>query len=147
METDRILGDERNYAGTTFVTPEMFGSYQYGSKLLNVSFDPGMASEIASYAFDDEGNQAQKQYLIKDGILECPMGSVGSMARSGLPGVANARATNWNRAPIDRMANLNLEPGSSSFNDMVSSVEKGVLMKTNRSWSIDDSRNKISIWM
>ncbi|MBL92326.1 MAG: peptidase C69 [Myxococcales bacterium] len=142
LETDRILGDERNYAGTTFVTPEMFGSYQYGSKLLNVSFDPGMSSEIASYAFDDEGNRAQKQYLIKDGILECPMGSVGSMARSGLPGVANARATNWNRAPIDRMANLNLEPGSSSFKEMVSSVEKGVLMKTNRSWSIDDSRNK-----
>jgi predicted Zn-dependent protease len=142
LETDRILGDERNYAGTTFVTPEMFGSYQYGSKLLNVSFDPGIASEIASYAFDDEGNKAEKQYLIKEGILECPMGSVGSMARSGLPGVANARATNWNRAPIDRMANLNLEPGTSSMPDMISSIEKGVLMKTNRSWSIDDSRNK-----
>jgi len=39
LELDRILGDERNYAGTSFVTPEMFGSYQYGSELLNVSFD------------------------------------------------------------------------------------------------------------
>jgi predicted Zn-dependent protease len=33
LELDRILGDERNYAGTSFVTPEMFGSYRYGSKL------------------------------------------------------------------------------------------------------------------
>ena len=31
LELDRILGDERNFAGTSFVTPDMFGSYQYGS--------------------------------------------------------------------------------------------------------------------
>ena len=35
-----ILGDERNYAGTSFVELEMFGKFQYGSKHLNVSFDP-----------------------------------------------------------------------------------------------------------
>jgi predicted Zn-dependent protease len=40
------------------------------------------------------------------------------------------------------MANLNLEAGTSSFDDMVSSIERGVLMETNNSWSIDDSRNK-----
>jgi predicted Zn-dependent protease len=39
LELDRILGDERNFAGTSFVTPEMFGSYRYGSDLLNVTFD------------------------------------------------------------------------------------------------------------
>ena len=32
LELDRILGDERNYAGTSFVTPEMFGTYRYGSR-------------------------------------------------------------------------------------------------------------------
>ncbi len=26
LELDRILGDERNYAGTSFVTPDMFGT-------------------------------------------------------------------------------------------------------------------------
>ena len=31
LELDRILGDERNYAGTSFVTPDMFGTYRYGS--------------------------------------------------------------------------------------------------------------------
>ena len=33
LELDRILGDERNFAGTSFVTPDMFGSYRYGSDL------------------------------------------------------------------------------------------------------------------
>ena len=44
----RILGDERNYAGLSFVTPDMFGSYRYGSSLLNVTFDPGVPGELAS---------------------------------------------------------------------------------------------------
>lgn len=142
IELDRILGDERNYAGTSFVKPEMFGSYQYGSKLLNVSFDPNVRSESASYAFDDDGTKAEKTYLIRDGILERPLGGTISQARAGLPGVANSRATSWNRPALDRMANLNVEPGVSSFDDMVSAIEKGVYMISNKSWSIDDSRNK-----
>jgi predicted Zn-dependent protease len=142
LELDRILGDERNFAGTSFVTPDMFGSYRYGSDLLNVTFDPTRAEELASYGHDDEGTPAQKQWLIRAGILERPLGGAISQARSGLPGVANARADGWNRPPIDRMANLNIEPGASTLEDMIKSVERGVLMETNVSWSIDDSRNK-----
>jgi predicted Zn-dependent protease len=40
------------------------------------------------------------------------------------------------------MANLNLEPGEQSFDAMVSNIEHGVYMESNRSWSIDDYRNK-----
>ena len=46
------------------------------------------------------------------------------------------------RPPIDRMANINLEPGTTSVTEMIASIERGVYMKTNCSWSIDDSRNK-----
>jgi len=142
LELDRILGDERNYAGTSFVTPEMFGSYRYGSELLNVTFDPGVAGELAGYRFDDEGTQAERSFLIRNGVLERPLGGICSQARAGLPGVACARACSWDRPPIDRMANLNLEPGTSPFGELIADVEHGVYMETNRSWSIDDSRNK-----
>jgi predicted Zn-dependent protease len=142
LELDRILGDERNYAGTSFVTLDMFGTYRYGSQLLNVTFDPGLPQQIASYGYDDDGQPARRQYLIKEGILLHPLGGKISQARSGQGGVANARASSWNRPPIDRMANLNLEPGSSDFADLVKSVERGIYMATNCSWSIDDSRNK-----
>jgi len=142
LELDRILGDERNYAGTSFVTPDMFGSYRYGSRLLNVTFDPGVTQEMASYAFDDEGTPAERQHVIREGMLLRPLGGATSQARADLPGVANARACGWNRPAIDRMANLNLDPGESSFDELVSGIENGVLMDANRSWSIDDSRNK-----
>lgn len=142
LELDRILGDERNYAGTSFVTEAMFGSYQYGSELLNVAFDPSLPEEFASYGFDDDGAPAQKTLLIENGILKHPLGGHLSGARSGMHFVANSRAQSWNRPPIDRMANLNVEPGTSTFNELVQGIERGVYMETNRSWSIDDSRNK-----
>ena len=142
LELDRILGDERNFAGTSFVSLDMFGSYRYGSDLLNVTFDPTRPEELASYAFDDDGTRAERAYLIRNGILERPLGGAISQTRAGVAGVANARADGWNRPPIDRMANLNIEPGDSTLEEMIAGIEHGVLMSTNSSWSIDDSRNK-----
>ena len=40
------------------------------------------------------------------------------------------------------MANLNLEPGDTSFEEMITSIDRGVYMESNRSWSIDDRRHK-----
>ena len=142
LELDRILGDERNFAGTSFVTLDMFGHYQYGSELLNVSFDPTRHEEFASYRWDDDGSLAEKQFLIRNGVLERPLGGAVSQARAGIAGVAATRACSWSRPPVDRMANLNIEPGTSTLKEMIGLVERGVLMGTNMSWSIDDSRNK-----
>ncbi len=142
LELDRILGDERNYAGWSFVQPADFGRLQYGSRLMNVTFDPGVAGEFASYAFDDCGNPARREYLIREGVLLRGLGSLESQARLGQPGVANFRAASWNRAPIDRMANINLEPGESSLAAMIAMTARGIVMQANRSWSIDDYRNK-----
>ena len=142
LELDRILGDERNYAGTSFVTRDMFGSYRYGSDLLNVTYDPNRTEQLASYAYDDEGTPARREYIIRNGILQRPLGGATSQARTGLEGVANARQAVWYRPPIDRMANLNVEAGDRTVEEMIAGIERGVYMESNRSWSIDDSRNK-----
>jgi predicted Zn-dependent protease len=142
LELDRILGDERNYAGWSFVKPTDFGELKYGSSIMNVTFDPTPKGEFASYNFDDCGNPARREFLIEKGILVRGLGSLESQKRSQLPGVANFRSSSWNRAPIDRMANINLEPGTESLEGMIGSIENGVYMEANSSWSIDDYRNK-----
>ncbi len=142
LELDRILGDERNYAGTSFVTLDMLGSYRYGTELLNITYDPTRPEQFASFGYDDDGLRAEKVFVIEKGILMRALGGTVSQARAGVPGTANSRAAGWNRPPIDRMANLNLEPGTSGMEAMIASIERGVFMQTNRSWSIDDSRNK-----
>lgn len=142
LELDRILGDERNYAGSSFITLADFGHKIYGSPLLNVTFDPTIPQELASYGYDEAGLQAERTYLIQEGKLLRGLGSLESQLRSGVKGVANFRASSWNRPPIDRMANLNLEPGQQSFTEIISGIEQGVYMESNRSWSIDDYRLK-----
>ena len=142
LEGDRVLGDERNFAGRSFVRPQDVGVLQYGSPALTVSFDPGVPAELASYAVDDEGTPATRELLIDKGRLVRLLAGRTSQVRGGFPGVACARAAAWWRAPIDRMANVNVEPGETPFAGLVAQVEDGVFMATNRSWSIDDSRNK-----
>ena len=142
LELDRILGDERNYAGGSFVQPQDFGQLVYGSPLMNITFDTTAPQELASYQFDDTGAIADREYLIRDGILERGLGGLESQSRLSVPGVSCARACSWNRPAIDRMANINLEPGKTSFDEMIGSIENGVYMESNRSWSIDDQRHK-----
>ncbi len=142
LELDRILGDERNYAGGSFVKPTDFGQLTYGSELMNITFSPQVSHEFASYDFDDTGVPAEPAYLIRQGRLQRGLGSLESQTRLGVPGVACARASSWNRPAIDRMANINLEAGESCFEDMIAKIDRGVFMETNRSWSIDDQRFK-----
>ncbi len=142
LELDRILGDERNYAGGSFVKPEDFGNLTYGSQLMNITFDPTVTKEFASYGFDDIGAPASREYLIKAGVLQRGLGSLESQSRLNVPGVACSRASSWNRAPIDRMANLNLEPGDMSLDSIIGNIDRGIYMEANRSWSIDDQRHK-----
>jgi predicted Zn-dependent protease len=40
------------------------------------------------------------------------------------------------------MANINVEPGTSTLDEMIAGIERGIVMRTNVSWSIDDHRNK-----
>jgi predicted Zn-dependent protease len=142
LEIDRILGDERNYAGWSFVGPDDFGQLKYGSDLLNVVFEPQVNQEMASYLFDDHGTKAERKFIIENGKLMRGLGGKESQKRSSIPGVACARACSWNRPPMDRMANINIATGESSFSDLIESVDSGIIMHTNRSWSIDDYRNK-----
>ena len=141
-EASSILGDERNFAGSSFVNLEDFGTLQYGSELMNIVFDPTVDNQLASYNYDDGGMPATKEHLIKDGVLIRGLGGIESQIRSGVDGVSNLRASSWNRIPIDRMANINLEPGVSTKEEIIGSIERGVYMESNRSWSIDDYRNK-----
>ncbi|MFN8944522.1 MAG: TldD/PmbA family protein [Pseudobdellovibrionaceae bacterium] len=142
LEIDRILGDERNYAGWSFVQPKDFGTLKYGSHLMNITFDPTVAGEFASYAYDESGAKAEKLFLIENGILKRGLGGLESQFRSQIPGVSNFRSSSWNRAPIDRMANINMEAGTESLEQIIARTEKGILMNSNCSWSIDDYRNK-----
>ncbi|MBZ0186485.1 MAG: TldD/PmbA family protein, partial [Candidatus Obscuribacterales bacterium] len=141
-ELDRALGQEINFAGASFLTPDKLGSLRYGSTLVNLVADATCPGALGSFGFDDEGVAAQKIYLVKEGMFEGYLSSRDTAELIGLTRSGGCmRAESWNRVPIIRMTNISLEPGDAgSLDDLIADTEDGILMETNKSWSIDSMR-------
>ncbi|HZQ64662.1 MAG TPA: TldD/PmbA family protein [Gaiellaceae bacterium] len=139
-ELDRVYGTEAAYAGTSFLKASDLGSLRYGSEHMNVTADPTTPGGLGTFAFDDEGVPAERQPVVAEGVLRGFLTSRETAARLGAGGGGSMRADGWARMPLVRMTNLHLEPGSGSLDELISEVDDGVYLQTNRSWSIDDKR-------
>jgi len=140
VELDRIYGTEAAYAGTSWVDPDAAGSLRYGSELMNVVADPTTPGGLGTFGWDDEGVPARRETIVEAGVLRGFLSSRESAARLGAGSGGSMRADGWSRMPLVRMTNLHLEPGEGSLEDLLADVDDGILMATNKSWSIDDKR-------
>ena len=139
-ELDRALGYEASYAGTSFLTLEKRGSFRYGSPLVNIYADATIPGALGSFGFDDEGVPAQRSALIQNGIFVGYLTSRETASTLGERSNGAMRADGWNRIPIIRMTNINLEPGAWDLDDLIADTDDGIYMAVNKSWSIDDKR-------
>ncbi|MDA1317372.1 MAG: TldD/PmbA family protein [bacterium] len=155
VELDRVLGYEASYAGTSFLTPEKLYEFQYGSSIVNLTADATIPGGLGTFAYDDEGTPAQRTYLVKEGMFQDYITSRDTVKKlqNRNPKYQNrtsngtVRASSWNRLPMIRMTNINLEPGGEegtgkgwSLDELIADTKYGIFMSTNRSWSIDDKR-------
>jgi TldD protein len=142
-ELDRALGYEANYAGTSFATPDQLGTLVYGSPVMHVTGDRQADYGLSTIGWDDEGVAAQTWDIVKDGIL------VGyqldrRIARKTGQDRSNgcAFADSPLHAPIQRMANVSLQPaaGGPSTEELIAGVDDGIYIVGDKSWSIDMQR-------
>jgi TldD protein len=140
LELDRVLGSEASYAGTSFATPEKLNNFRYGSPQVTITADATLPHGLSSYGYDDEGAPACRTVVIEDGVLVNYLTSRETAAQLGLPVSGNMRADGWQRTPLIRMTNINLEPGISSMDQLIAETDDGLLMKTVNTYSIDDKR-------
>jgi TldD protein len=151
LELDRILGYELAYAGGSFVKLNDFGNLRYGSTRLTARANATIPNSPGSFGFDDDGVPAQDNLLIDKGIL------VGAISGRQMVEEANAlarkqiftgssganRATAFYRVPIERMTNINIDPGTDgSLDDIVKNTEKGIILDGEKSWSIGSNREQ-----
>jgi TldD protein len=141
-ELDRVLGREASYAGTSYLQADSAGSFQVGSPLMNITADATVAGGLGSFRWDDEGVESQSVPIVRDGVLEGFLSSRETAAEIGLGRSGGCmRADSFGRQPIVRMTNVNLESGDAgTLEDLIADTERGILIETNRSWSIDDRR-------
>src|SRR5437762_1672673 len=143
IELDRVLGQEPNFAGTSFLTLDQLNKLRYASDIVNVVADARLdhGPGLGTFAYDDEGVPAQCTDIIKDGEFR---GYLSNRETAHLVGLARSSGTmrteSWNRLPIIRMTNISLKPGTWREPDLIAYTDDGIWMDTNRSWSIDDRR-------
>lgn len=142
IELDRVLGYEANFAGRSFLTPDQLGKLQYGSEHVNIVMDATIShgNGLGTFAYDDEGVEAQRKYAVKNGkfvgyLMSRQMASMLGESRSN----GCMRADTY-RLPIIRMTNVSLEPGDWDYDELIEDTKDGILMVTNYGWSIDQKR-------
>ena len=140
VELDRALGQELSYAGGSFLDPEKLGRFRYGSRLINITADATEPQGVGSFGYDDEGVPAQTTPIVRDGLFVGYLSSRESAAKLKRASSGAMRADGWNAAPLVRMTNVNLEPGEGTLNALIADTPRGLLLATNKSWSIDDRR-------
>lgn len=140
IELDRVFGQEASYAGTSFLTPEKQGAFQYGSDNVTIYADATIPGALGTFGFDDEGVQAQRTCIVDKGIFKNYLSSRETAHELGQRSTGAMRASGWNRIPIIRMTNINLEPGSWTRDEIIRDTKDGIYLDTNKSWSIDDKR-------
>lgn len=151
LELDRILGYELAYAGGSFVTLDDFRTLRYGSDKLTARADATLPNTPGSFGFDDDGVPCQNTVLIDKGIL------VGAITGRQMVEEANDRAgrevfaasggcnraSSFYRVPIERMTNINVDPGDDgSLEEIIKSTETGIVLDGDRSWSIGSNREQ-----
>ena len=139
-ELDRVLGWEANFSGTSFLDPSEIGKLKYGSPLVTIVIDNTLPNGFATCGYDDEGSPSGTSDIVRDGMLAGFEMSRDTARRIGHRTNACVRAQSWEHVPMIRMCNLNLLPGTHSFEQLIDEVDDGIYMESNRSWSIDDKR-------
>ena len=143
IELDRVLGQEANFAGMSFLTVDKLRKLKYGSDIVNVVADARLAHGpgLGTFAYDDEGVPAQCTPIITNGLFTGYLSNRETASAIGEDrSNGTMRTESWNRLPIIRMTNISINPGTWKYDDMIADTDDAILMDTNRSWSIDDRR-------
>ena len=140
-ELDRALGYEANYAGTSFLTTEKLGTFRYGSRHVNLVADNTEPETLAATGYDDDGVSCQQWDVIRDGIF---VGYCTNREVAPKIGATRSRGSNradgWGSVPIVRIANIGLEPGSATVEQLIADVKRGIYIEGHGSYSIDQRR-------
>jgi TldD protein len=121
-EADFILGDTKALEdwkiGTLIGNPE-----------LNI-VDYGGHENTSGYCpIDDDGTLAQKNYLIKGGLLAGRLHSFDTAIQLNEKPTGNSRAMNFEFEPIVRMTSTYIEPGTESIDSILHKSEGAILVE------------------
>jgi len=99
---------------------------QVASPLVTLVDDGTMGGEWGCVGIDDEGRPAQRNVLIRDGVLVDYMWDGLRARKEGRPSSGNGRRQSYQHLPMVRMTNTYLLGGESDPDDIVADTPSGV---------------------
>lgn len=121
-EADFMLGD-----------PQALKDWKLGSVIasdcINIVDFGGHINTSGYCPIDDDGVPAQKNYLIKNGVLTGRLHSTETSAQLNEKPTGNSRAMNFEWEPLVRMTSTYIEPGAESLQSILSRSEGAILVE------------------
>lgn len=97
-------------------------------------------NECGSYFFDDEGILSQDTVIIEKGILKTGISDLLSANHLKTLPTGNGRRESFERKAYTRMTNTYFESGTDTLEDMIASIEDGILLE-NAASGMEDPKN------
>lgn len=113
---------------------------QIASPLVTMHDNAATFPESGSYFFDDEGTLSHDTVIIKNGILNSGINDLQSACALNVEPTGNGRRESFERKAYTRMTNTYFESGNNSLDEMIASIEYGILLE-NASSGMEDPKN------
>ena len=110
-----------------------------GSDLITVVDDATREDAFGYYAYDVEGTKTSKNVLVEKGVLKSVLSSRETAKKLGRQSSGNARSIIKDQ-PIVRMSNTYIQPGESSFDELIEDMSTGIYLKGSRGGQVDTGR-------
>jgi TldD protein len=113
-----------NRKGTSIFSDKM--GKKVAEDFVNIIDDGTLENNRGSINIDDEGNDVEKTYLVKDGVLNSYIHDKISAKHYGIDPTGNGRRESFRHIPLPRMRATYMEVGPHSKDDIISNVDYGV---------------------
>ncbi len=113
-----------NRKGTSIFSDKM--GKKVAESYVNIIDDGTLESNRGSMNVDDEGNDVQKTYLVKEGMLNSYIHDRISSGHYNVDPTGNGRRESFRSIPLPRMRATYMEAGPHSKEDIISNVNYGV---------------------
>ncbi len=142
-ELDRALGDEANFAGTSFATPDKLKTLQYAAPIVTLYADKTTPGGLATCGYDDDGVRTGRWNLVEKGKF---VGYQTTRDQAAWIGEKESRGCSYaqdhSSVPFQRMPNVSLQPGDKDLGvkELIAATDDGIYVQGDGSWSIDHQR-------
>ncbi|MEN8251231.1 MAG: TldD/PmbA family protein [Bacteroidota bacterium] len=113
-----------NRKGTSIFSDKL--GKKVAEDFINIIDDGTLQNNRGAINIDDEGNEVQKTYLVKNGILNSYIHDRISANFYGVEPTGNGRRQDFRNIPIPRMRSTYMEPGPHTREEMFANVNYGV---------------------